>query len=187
MQDNHRDFIISYACSAFNRFHIQEGNSAYTVEDALVLALEELDSGWGVYLDPTPEEDAELIHMIEEKLGLIPNPHMEFLRNMLQKNKEDFDQAVKYPSRNQSAVVSNTIAATDLAYGVLWLHMDKMNPDDIEFLARQENPLEMVRDAMISQPDSLISTMVQSRLSSLIESMYPPAMEHHGTSPEITI
>jgi len=63
VNDRCRNYLINYARSAYKRF--QEKNSDCTWEDALAAAFDELDEGWGIFIDPTHDEWDKLLRLAQ--------------------------------------------------------------------------------------------------------------------------
>jgi len=55
-------WLTRYARKVYNRRH--EKDPRYTKADALGEALDELDDGWGIFIDPTQDEYDDLLHSI---------------------------------------------------------------------------------------------------------------------------
>ena len=56
------EWLIRYARKMYNKRH--EKNPEFTKEDGLVMALDELDDGWGIFVDPTRDEYNYMISLI---------------------------------------------------------------------------------------------------------------------------
>lgn len=72
LSKKNRDWLVSFAVKTHQRWQ-KEGRTDIDdrglFEDALVCALEELDDGWGVFVDPTRDEYDDMIAEIAAVLG----------------------------------------------------------------------------------------------------------------------